>query len=113
VARGTPDELKRRVSGDVVALTLADASDTRAATAIAARVAGTDPTVDRTTVHLQVTDGAATLPPLLRALDVDGVRATAVEVRRPSLDDVFLDLTGRSLRDEPAARTGVEYAHSA
>jgi ABC-2 type transport system ATP-binding protein len=113
VARGTPEELKRHVSGDVVVLTLADASATGAAAAIAARVSGAEPTVDGTTVHLQVTDGAATLPSLLRELDVDDIRATAVEVRRPSLDDVFLELTGRSLRDEPASQTGVEYAHSA
>jgi ABC-2 type transport system ATP-binding protein len=113
VARGTPDELKRHVSGDVVVLALADAADTGAAAAIAARVSGAEPTVDGTTVHLQVTDGAATLPPLLRALDVDGIPATSVEVRRPSLDDVFLELTGRSLRDEPADQTGVQYARSA
>jgi ABC-2 type transport system ATP-binding protein len=97
----------------VVVLALADAADTGAAAAIAARVSGAEPTVDGTTVHLQVTDGAATLPPLLRALDVDGIPATSVEVRRPSLDDVFLELTGRSLRDEPADQTGVQYARSA
>jgi len=113
VARGTPDELKRGVSGDVITLALADASDSGAAAATAARVAGTEPTVDGVTVHLQVADGAATLPSLLRHLGVEGIRATSVEVRRPSLDDVFLDLTGRSLRDEPAAQTGAEYAHSA
>ena len=54
-------------------------------------------------------DGAATLPALLRALDLDGIRVSSVEVRRPSLDDVFLDLTGRSLRDQSMDTTGVEY----
>lgn len=113
VARGTPDELKRRVSGDAVTLTLPNADDTATAAAIAARIGSGEPVVDGTTVRLQVTDGAAALPPLLRSLDLDGVQATAVEVRRPSLDDVFLDLTGRSLRDQVPDATGAEYAHSA
>jgi ABC-2 type transport system ATP-binding protein len=39
------------------------------------------------------------LPALLRAMDADAVAMTSVEVRRPSLDDVFLELTGRTLRD--------------
>ena len=44
-------------------------------------------------------DGASVLPGLLRELDAAGVAMTSVEVRRPSLDDVFLTLTGRTLRD--------------
>ena len=43
--------------------------------------------------------GAAALPGLLRALDAVGVNAVSAEVKRPTLDDVFLELTGRSLRD--------------
>ena len=57
---------------------------------------------DGATLRFRVPDGAAALPALLRALDAAGVPPTSVEVRRPSLDDVFLSLTGRSLRDEPA-----------
>jgi ABC-2 type transport system ATP-binding protein len=113
VARGTPDELKRRVSGDTVTLRLPAAGDTAIAARVAAGVAGGEPIVDGTSVHIQVADGAATLPPLLRSLDLDGIEASAVEVRRPSLDDVFLDLTGRSLRDQATTTTGVGYAHRA
>ena len=43
------------------------------------------------------------LPGLLRALDRDGLDVRSAEVRRPTLDDVFLTLTGRSLREEAAA----------
>jgi ABC-2 type transport system ATP-binding protein len=50
-----------------------------------------------------VPDGSSTLPLLLRDLDAKGVELAGVEVRRPTLDDVFLTLTGRSLRDAPAA----------
>ena len=48
---------------------------------------------------MRVPNGAAALPGLLRELDRAGVPLAAVEVRRPTLDDVFLSLTGRSLRD--------------
>ena len=50
-------------------------------------------------MSVRVPHGAAALPGLLRTLDARGVAAEAVEVRRPTLDDVFLSLTGRSLRD--------------
>lgn len=98
VAGGRPDELKRRVSGDAVLLRLA--SPTQIPDAV--RLAGTlgEPTVDGETVQVRVSDGGAALPGLLRELDRAGVALAAVEVRRPTLDDVFLSLTGRSLRDE-------------
>ena len=50
-------------------------------------------------ITVRVPVGGAALPGLLRALDAQGVIPEAVEVRRPTLDDVFLSLTGRSLRD--------------
>jgi ABC-2 type transport system ATP-binding protein len=104
VATGTPDELKRRVSGDAVTLTLG-APDQAAATVqvIAAIPKSTDPSVEGTTVRFHVPDGGRTLPELLRRLDSAGVELVGVEVHRPTLDDVFLSLTGRSLRDAPAA----------
>ena len=45
-------------------------------------------------------DGDTAVPVLLRALDEASLPLTAVEVRRPTLDDVFLAMTGRSLREE-------------
>jgi ABC-2 type transport system ATP-binding protein len=105
VAEGTPDELKRRVSGDLVVVG-ADAPDVVAR--LAADLPGsTELAVDATSVRFRTGDGAGVLPTLLRGMDAAGVAMTAVEVRRPSLDDVFLTLTGRTLRDaeqdEPAA----------
>jgi len=55
---------------------------------------------DHLSVHVPL--GGAALPGLLRELDNKGIELAAVEVRRPTLDDVFLSLTGRSLRDESA-----------
>jgi ABC-2 type transport system ATP-binding protein len=54
-------------------------------------------------VRLYVDRGEVALPQLLRVLDGDGLTADSISLQRPSLDDVFLRQTGRSLRDEPAA----------
>ncbi|WP_300018087.1 ATP-binding cassette domain-containing protein [Pseudonocardia sp.] len=97
VAEGSPDALKRRVSGDLVLVGSTDPA--RTAELAAALEGGTELVVDGPTVRVRVPDGAAVLPSLLRGLDAAGVTMTSVEVRRPSLDDVFLTLTGRSLRD--------------
>ena len=96
VALGTPQELKARVGGDVVTLSTDD--DGRAAVEIAERLSVT-PTVDGAGLHLEVADGAAFVPRLIGAL---GVPVRSVTVRRPSLDDVFLKLTGHAIRDEQA-----------
>jgi ABC-2 type transport system ATP-binding protein len=86
VASDTPDALKRQVSGDLVELTVGDASG-RAA-------------VDGLRVSARVRDVGDRLPGLVRALDDAGVVLSGIEVRRPTLDDVFLTVTGRSLRED-------------
>jgi ABC-2 type transport system ATP-binding protein len=106
VAEGTPDELKRRVSGDLVVVGSTDAA--RTAELAGALPGATDLVTDRAGVRFRAPDGAAVLPALLRELDAAGIAMTAVEVRRPSLDDVFLTLTGRSLRDAEQTPEPVE-----
>jgi ABC-2 type transport system ATP-binding protein len=96
VALGTPEELKARVGGDVVTLSTDD--DDTAAEEIAERL-GVIPTIDGSGLHIEVADGAAFVPRLIGALRVP---VRAVTVRRPSLDDVFLKLTGRAIRDAEA-----------
>jgi ABC-2 type transport system ATP-binding protein len=104
VAAGTPEQLKRQVSGDAVELTLVDPADAAAALEVVKGLPGaTEPTADGIRVHVRVPHGGGALPALLRELDGRAIDLEAVEVRRPSLDDVFLSVTGRSLRDEPAA----------
>jgi ABC-2 type transport system ATP-binding protein len=104
VAVGTPDELKRRVSGDVVTLSV-NGSATHGATE-AARSLLADATVVREitvadgTLRLTVERGEEALPVLLRTLDGAGITMSAISLSRPTLDDVFLTLTGRSLRDD-------------
>ena len=109
VASDTPDELKRQVSGDLVVLTVARDQDVPAAAAILQRISLQNPpdpspspsTTPDNIVSARVRDGGRELPGLLRALDAAGVELASIEVRRPTLDDVFLTLTGRRLR-EPA-----------
>ena len=100
VAEGTPAELKKRVSGDTITLTLRSDADATSAAAIAKRLEGADePVVDVHIVRFHVPDGGRALPVLLGDLTKAGIDAIGVDVNRPTLDDVFLTLTGRSLRD--------------
>jgi ABC-2 type transport system ATP-binding protein len=100
VAEGTPDELKRRISGDVLMLQVNGARDA------ASELLGSQPIVqnvavsDDGTLRLTVFHGAEALPALLRVLDGAGITLNAINLSRPTLDDVFLTLTGRSLRDD-------------
>jgi ABC-2 type transport system ATP-binding protein len=61
------------------------------------------PTVDGTTVKLTVADGGTVLLEALRALDAEGIAPTGMTVREPSLDDVFLSLTGHHAAPEASA----------
>lgn len=98
VAEGTPEELKRRVSGDTVVL---DTEQAERAEGLAALVPGASAVSrDGRSVRFRAPRGATVLPGLLRELEQAGITPDAVEVHRPTLDDVFLTLTGRSLREE-------------
>jgi ABC-2 type transport system ATP-binding protein len=100
VAEGTPTELKKRVSGDAITLTLRHEEDARRAAEIAGALSGADtPQIEAHVVRLHVPDGGRALPVLLADLTKAGIDAIGVDVNRPTLDDVFLTLTGRSLRD--------------
>ena len=99
VAEGTPDELKRRISGDV--LTLRVTGDEGAADKLlAAEAVVREITAAEGTLRLTVEQGEQALPSLLRVLDAAGITLASINLSRPTLDDVFLTLTGRSLRDD-------------
>ena len=94
VAEGTPGELKRRAGRDVIDVRVRDAQQLgRAAEAI-----GGEATVDapRSRVAVPVTAGPDELIATVRALDVAGVALDDIALRRPTLDDVFLALTGHT-----------------
>jgi ABC-2 type transport system ATP-binding protein len=99
VASGTPAALKREISGDVVLVGLPAGVPPRAA-----EVLGTTDIINKLETHdesvrLYVDDGATAIPLVLRALDAASVPIGSIELHRPSLDDVFLTKTGRSLRE--------------
>jgi ABC-2 type transport system ATP-binding protein len=100
VAEGTPAALKRRVGGDSLGLTLANPADAAEAAGAAGLLAGAEtPVVEGNIVRLHVAEGSAALPQLLAELTRAGIDVLGVELTRPTLDDVFLTLTGRSLRE--------------
>ncbi|MGS2614236.1 ATP-binding cassette domain-containing protein [Micromonospora sp. LZ34] len=100
VAEGTPADLKREISGDVVLLGL-----DVAATPQAAQLLDSEPyvnkleTADEGGLRLYVDEGATAIPQILRRVDGAGLALNSIELHRPSLDDVFLTKTGRSLRE--------------
>jgi ABC-2 type transport system ATP-binding protein len=105
VAAGTPIELKRRISGDLVTFELPTADAERAATLLRARSEAREVSPTATGVRVVVEAGERDALPLMRALDEAGIAIGSLHVAHPSLDDVFLTLTGRSLRDAPEGAT--------
>ena len=102
IASGAPEELKRQVSGDVV--TLSVTGDMAVAEQkLAAEPGVRDIAVDGRAIRLSVEQGEEALPGLLRVLDGAGLSLTSIQLARPTLDDVFLTLTGRSLREDSTA----------
>jgi ABC-2 type transport system ATP-binding protein len=100
VADDTPAALKARIAGDVIQLALEAPEQLERAEAIARETLTVRElaTADGA-LHVTVDEGAVAIAPLLRALDAAGLHPGSVSVSRPSLDDVFLTLTGRSLRE--------------
>src|SRR5229473_2225769 len=97
VALGTPDQLKAMVGGDVVTMTSSRAED---ALEEIQKVLGVVPTRDDGTLRMEVPDGRKFVPRLVRELTAP---VDTISLRRPSLDDVFLKLTGRAIREEEAS----------
>jgi ABC-2 type transport system ATP-binding protein len=102
VASGTADELKRQVAGDVVTLGVNGSMD-RVLETVRLQPFVREATGEDGFVRLYVEHGETAVPQILRLLDGAGLEAASIALNRPSLDDVFLRQTGRSLRDEAAA----------
>jgi len=101
VAEGTPEELKRAVSGDVVTLSVAGPQQA-ALDALRTQPYVREASIEDATVRLYVDRGEVAMPAMLRRLDAVGLQLLTIGLHRPSLDDVFLRKTGRSLREVAA-----------
>jgi ABC-2 type transport system ATP-binding protein len=97
VAEGTPEQLKGQMGHDVVALAL-DGADPAATEAAIGELPGLERVVaEPDGLALYVADGAGSIAEIVRRLDRAGISVGAITVSRPSLDDVFLQATGRRL----------------
>ncbi|WP_242906990.1 ATP-binding cassette domain-containing protein [Actinomadura terrae] len=96
IAEGAPDQLKARLGGDRVEVVLDDPAALEGAAAIIARAVGAEAEVDTAALRVgaPAAGRAAALTEAVRALDAAGVRVADVALRRPTLDEVFLHLTG-------------------
>jgi ABC-2 type transport system ATP-binding protein len=96
IAEGTPDELKDRVGGERLEVHLADAGGVQTAVRALAPMSDEQPTTDDQTVRLTVRQRTGTIVEAVRRLDEVGVAVDDLGLRRPTLDDVFLSLTGHA-----------------
>jgi ABC-2 type transport system ATP-binding protein len=107
VAEGDPQALKRQVAGDMVLLSVRDEL------ARAEQVLREQPYVrelnsEESRLRLYVEDSGSALPAILRLLDQEGIALHSMSLSEPTLDDVFLRQTGRSLRDAGGAEASKE-----
>ena len=102
VAEGTPEQLKRDIAGDVISLGLA-AEQERALALLSGESFVRQAAIEGEGLRLYVDRGERDMPAVLRLLDASGFELQTIALHRPSLDDVFLQQTGRSLRDSEEA----------
>jgi ABC-2 type transport system ATP-binding protein len=102
IARGTADELKDSVGGERLEIAVADVSELATARSALASLADGEAIVDEAERRLTVPvrKGTEALPEVVRSLDAAGVKVSDLAIRRPTLDDVFLSLTGHVAEEE-------------
>ena len=112
IARGTSDALKKQIGGEQLEVVV-DLHNIAATLEIVARVSGAKPSLDEglRRISAPVTTGATALIEVLRSLDSAGIHPLDIALKRPSLDDVFMSLTGHiaedtSLEEEPKKAKG-------
>jgi daunorubicin resistance ABC transporter ATP-binding subunit len=101
VAEGTPEELKREVAGDLVTLSVTG-DQQNALDLLKGQPFVREATTEDGLIRLYVDRGETAMPSILRLIDSAGMQLLTIGLQRPSLDDVFLRKTGRSLRETAA-----------
>jgi ABC-2 type transport system ATP-binding protein len=105
IADGTPEQLKSKIGGSRVDIVLSNVDELPTVAGLVERVCDGEAEVDtdRRRVSAPVKDRVATLTEVLRALEDAGILAEDVAVRKPTLDEVFLELTGHRAEEEAVA----------
>jgi ABC-type multidrug transport system ATPase subunit len=106
IAQGTAGELKHNLGGTVIELTMGEGDDVDKAISLVGTVIGAEPERRGMLLRMPSPDGSHMLTQMLRRLDDEGVQPTAVALREPSLDDVFLALTGHAAEEETSQGNG-------
>jgi ABC-2 type transport system ATP-binding protein len=112
IAHGTSDELKSRVGGDRLEISLEDGADPQAAIGALAPIASEPPTAQGTVVTAPVRSRDGAIVDAVNRLSAAGVPVADISLRRPTLDDVFLSLTGHGAQEsEDAGSAGDDAGH--
>ena len=102
IAQGTADELKHQAGSEFIEITVRDAEDTHRAAAVLEKFAENnecDIDQDNNVASIMVTDGAPLMVQIVRSLDAEDIAVANMAVRQPTLDDVFLAITGRTAEE--------------
>ena len=99
VAEGTPTALKREISGEVVTVGISGPAEKASEILTAQPFAKSVEVRGESELRLSVDAGETAIPRIMKALADEGIGLTTIELHRPTLDDVFLTKTGRSLRE--------------
>ncbi|POX49954.1 ATP-binding cassette domain-containing protein [Streptomyces sp. Ru72] len=110
IARGTSDQLKARTGGERVEVVVHEREHIATAAEVLSRFGKGDATVEEHTRRLTVpvTGGAKLLAEIIRELDSRGIEMDDIGLRRPTLDDVFLSLTGHAAEEKPEGNGAAE-----
>jgi ABC-2 type transport system ATP-binding protein len=100
IAEGTPDELKSQVGGDRLEIRLGDRSQCEAAVAAVAPIAGDRPTLNEDALSVPLRGRTGAIAEAVRRLDDAGVDIEDIALRRPTLDDVFMRVTGHAAEED-------------
>lgn len=98
IAEGTSDQLKAKLGGDVVEFQVNDESQVSSALAAASQFSSKKPTAEGAVITMPAKNGSKSLLDVVRSLDEQKIAVESIALHRPSLDDVFLNLTGKKAK---------------
>lgn len=104
IAEGTSNQLKARLGGDVVEFEVAKADQVEQALAVANKFSSKKPAAEDMTITMPAKNGSKSLLDVVRALDQAKIAVESIALHRPSLDDVFLSLTGKRAKDQTVSK---------